>query len=81
MQNRPSVGDSYGSRGRAAGLAHIGHLVAGGPHYIVLDLDFESPAQATAFLKFLQTKVWSSLKTRPFLLAILETAIPELVES
>jgi hypothetical protein len=51
------------------------------PRYIVLDLDFDSPAEAAAFLEFMQTKVWSSPENSPALAGDLRTAILEPVES
>jgi hypothetical protein len=49
------------------------------PRYIVLDLDFDSPAEAAAFLEFLQTRVWSSPETA--LAGDPRTAILEPVEA
>jgi hypothetical protein len=51
------------------------------PCYIVLDLDFDSPAEAAAFLEFLQTRVWSSPENSPALAGDPQTAILEPVES
>jgi hypothetical protein len=51
------------------------------PSYIVLDLDFDGPAEAAAFLEFLQTRVWSSLENSPALAGDVRTAILEPVES
>src|SRR5688572_29587338 len=45
------------------------------PRYIVLDLDFDSPAEAAAFLEFLQTRVWSSPENSHALAGDLRTAI------
>jgi hypothetical protein len=50
------------------------------PRYIVLDLDFDSPAEAEAFLEFLQTRVWSSSENSPALAGALRTSILEPVE-
>jgi hypothetical protein len=51
------------------------------PSYIVLDLDFDGPAEAAAFLEFLQTRVWSSPENSPGLAGDVRTAILEPVES
>jgi hypothetical protein len=51
------------------------------PSYIVLDLDFDGPAEAAAFLEFLQTRVWSSPENSPALAGDVRTAILEPVES
>ena len=50
-------------------------------HYIVIDLDFDGPTEAAAFLEFLHTKVWSSAENSPALSGALRTAILEPVES
>jgi hypothetical protein len=51
------------------------------PRYIVLDLDFDSSAEAAAFLELLQTRVWSSPENSPALAGDPRTAILEPVES
>lgn len=51
------------------------------PHYIVLDLDFDNPAKAAAFLEFMQTRVWSSPENSPALAGDPRTAILEPDES
>jgi hypothetical protein len=51
------------------------------PRYIVLDLDFDGPTEAAAFLEFLQTRVWSSPENSPALAGDPRTAILEPVES
>ena len=48
------------------------------PHYIVLDLDFDSTEQAASFLGFLETQVWTSTMTAPALAGRPRTAILEL---
>ena len=37
------------------------------PHYVVVDLDFETVGEAQRFLGFLQTNVWSSTQNAPAL--------------
>ena len=37
------------------------------PHYVVIDLDFESPDDASRFLGFLETNVWASTSSAPAL--------------
>jgi hypothetical protein len=51
------------------------------PQYVVLDLDFDGPAEAAAFLDLLQTRVWSSPQNSPALAGDPRTAILEPVES
>jgi hypothetical protein len=51
------------------------------PRYIFVDLDFDTPTEAAAFLEMLETKVWSSQKNSPALAGAPRTAILEPVES
>ena len=44
-------------------------------HYVVIDLDFNTVAQAQSFLSFLQTNVWSSPTASPALAGTPRTAI------
>lgn len=46
-------------------------------HYIVIDLDFDSPEAATSFRQFLRERVWSSTSSAPALLGKAHTAILE----
>ena len=50
------------------------------PHYVVIDLDFETHDQAEAFLRFLQTEVWGSAQNAPALAGTAKTAILESVD-
>jgi hypothetical protein len=47
------------------------------PHYVVIDLDFDTAAQAERFLEFLRTKVWSSRDSSPALAGAPRTTILE----
>ena len=38
------------------------------PHYVVIDLDFDRPEDASQFLGFLETKVWASTSNAPALI-------------
>ncbi len=40
---------------------------AGDPHYVIVDLDFDTVDEATAFLQFLETVVWSNAANAPAL--------------
>jgi hypothetical protein len=51
------------------------------PRYVSLDLDFEQPGQAEAFLTFLQDKVWRSAESAPALAGKPHTRILDLVEA
>ena len=46
-------------------------------HYVVIDLDFPTTAQAERFLGFLQTKVWTSADNAPALAGTPRTKILE----
>lgn len=47
------------------------------PCFIVVDLDFGSPADAAAFLQFLETQVWTSATSAPALAGRPRTMILE----
>ncbi len=49
-------------------------------HYVLIDLDFDTAAEAHAFLEFLQTKIWSSRESSPALVGAPQTMILELAE-
>ena len=46
-------------------------------HYVVIDLDFPTTAQAERFLGFLRTKVWTSADNAPALAGTPQTKILE----
>ena len=48
-------------------------------HYVVVDLDFQTPAAAQEFLEFLRTTVWTSTQSAPALAGTPQTKILELV--
>jgi hypothetical protein len=53
--------DRFAERRHAAGVvAHRVSQPVGDEHYVVVQLDFPSAAQATAFRGFLETQVWST---------------------
>lgn len=47
------------------------------PAYVVIDLDFDTTDEATAFLGFLRTKVWTIPENAPALAGTPETMILE----
>jgi hypothetical protein len=51
------------------------------PTSIVVELDFDTPAEAEAFRTFLQEKVWPSPDRAPALVGAARTSILELLES
>lgn len=50
------------------------------PGYIVVDLDFDTAADATAFLTFLETTVWASREIAPALVGAPQTRILQSAE-
>jgi hypothetical protein len=46
-------------------------------HYVVIDLDFQTPGEAETFLDFLQTRVWTSTQNAPALAGAPQTRILE----
>lgn len=58
--------DRFADRRGAAGVtAHRIRQPLDDPGYVVLQLDFGSPEQATAFRGFLETQVWSTPANSP----------------
>jgi hypothetical protein len=49
------------------------------PHYVVIDLDFDTPDDAGRFLAFLHTNVWSSTSHAPALVGTPQTKILQAV--
>jgi hypothetical protein len=47
------------------------------PHYIVIDLEFDTPDDAGRFLGFLQANVWASTNNAPALVGTPRTSILE----
>ena len=45
------------------------------PNYVVIDLEFDTPGEASRFLGFLQAKVWSSASNAPALVGHPRTRI------
>ena len=68
--------DSFAPRRLAGGVraARIAQPVDD-EHYIVIDLDFDTPEEAAAFLAFLQNNVWVSASTSPALAGAPRTTI------
>lgn len=50
------------------------------PDYLLIDLDFDTAAEAEKFLGFLRTTVWSTSENAPALVGAPRTRIVELVE-
>lgn len=52
----------------------------GDPHFVVIDLDFDTAAQARSFLDFLESTVWASAANAPALIGTPQTRILEPAE-
>ncbi len=50
------------------------------PNYVIIELEFDSPSEAEAFLAALRRNVWSSREAAPALLGEPQTRIVEAVE-
>ena len=50
------------------------------PNYVIIDLEFDSPTEAEAFLAALRRNVWSSREEAPALIGDPQTRIVEAVE-
>lgn len=55
------------ARRRAGVRSHHVRRPVDDPHYAVIDLDFDTTAQAQAFLGFLRDRIWASPKDAPAL--------------
>jgi hypothetical protein len=66
-----------GVRTQAGVRSHRLQRPVGDPHYIVIDLDFDTIPEAERFLEFLHTKVWSSPENAPALVGTPQTRILE----
>lgn len=56
-----------GARTEAGVRTHRVHRPADDDHYVLIDLDFDTPEAATAFLGFLRSRIWSSPANSPAL--------------
>lgn len=56
-------------------LRHFVQLPVDDPHYVIIDLDFATTAEAETFRQFLQTKVWPSQQNSPALVGTPRTSI------
>jgi len=65
------------ARDRAGVRAHHVSRPVGDPHYIVVDLDFGTVAEAEAFRTFLEREIWSSADNSPALNGVPRTVILE----
>jgi hypothetical protein len=64
-------------RERSGVRRHLVRRPVDDPAYVVVDLDFNTAAEAEAFREFLQAKVWSSAENAPALVGTPHTKILE----
>jgi hypothetical protein len=69
-----------GMRQQAGVKHHRVHRPEDDPAYVMVQLDFASSEEATAFLAFLRTNVWSSPQNAPALVGTPLTRILEMCE-
>jgi hypothetical protein len=55
------------ARAQSGVRAHRVHRPLDDPGYVLIDLDFDTPAEAQGFLQFLQANVWASRDSSPAL--------------
>ena len=73
-----SAFDRFGGARRQAGVRAQRVLrPVDDPTYVVIDLDFDTTAEAEAFLRFLNTRVWAIRENAPALAGTPETMILE----
>lgn len=73
--------DRFDGKRRASGV--VDHRIwrpVDDPHYVVLNLDFDTTDHAESFLYFLRTEVWGSAQNAPALIGAPKVAILEVVE-
>ena len=63
------------ARANAGVRAHRVQQPVNDPHYVVIDLDFDTEDEAGRFLAFLQANVWSSPENAPALAGAPRTTI------
>ena len=78
---RDAFGKDAGSRGRHGASRHRIFRSVGDDHRVTLDIDFNTPAEADAFLTVLRNHVWSSSDKAPAKIGMPSAQIIDLVES
>ncbi|WP_426243415.1 hypothetical protein [Nocardioides sp. LHG3406-4] len=73
--------DRFGDIRHDAGvLAHRIHRPVDDEHYVIIDLDFDSAAQAERFLGILKQRVWAVPESSPALAGAPQTRLLETLE-
>lgn len=64
---RAAFGRFVAARRNAGARDERVHQPIGDPHYVIVDLDFDTVDEANAFLQFLEAVVWSNPANAPAL--------------
>jgi hypothetical protein len=73
--------DRFAEVRRSSGvMRHRIHRPADDPRYVLIELDFGTGEEATKFLDFLTTRVWSTPASAPALIGTPQTRILDLVD-
>ncbi|GAA0980358.1 hypothetical protein GCM10009555_046680 [Acrocarpospora macrocephala] len=73
--------DQFADMRRSSGvLRHRVHRPSDDDRYVLIDLDFDTRDEATKFLEFLTTRVWSTPANAPALVGTPHTRLLQLVE-
>jgi hypothetical protein len=78
---RGAFGKDAGGRGRHGARRHRIFRGVGDDRMVTLDIDFDTPSEADAFLTVLRNDVWSSSHKAPAKVGMPSTQIIDLVES
>lgn len=74
--------DRFADARRTAGVrSHRVHRPFDDPHYVLVDLDFDTEDAAVAFQDFLHTVVWASAENAPALAGTPRTAVLRLMST
>jgi len=78
---RDAFGKDAGGRGRHGARGHRIFRAVGDDRRVTLDIDFDTPSEADAFLTVLRNDVWSSSDKAPAKIGSPSAQIIDLVES
>jgi hypothetical protein len=69
------------ARAEAGVRSHMVRRPVDDPHYICIDLDFDTAAAAQSFLDFLQSRIWSTAENSPALAGRPVTRVLQITDS
>jgi hypothetical protein len=76
-----AFGKDAGGRGRHGARRHRIFRTVSDDHRVTLDIDFDTPSEADAFLTILRDDVWSSTDKAPAKIGMPSAQIIDLLES